>query len=292
MSLGLFADVGHTVPMEPRLHPVSPADGVTLTLEEYGRPGAAASIVFLPALGVPLAYYRKLFAAWAARGRHVVGVELRGMPLSPVPDLRRDSFGYAHLVREDLPAVFAGPAVSAADRVVLAGHSLGGQLALLSGATGSVRPDAVVTLGTGTSSPAARRSRLGRARRAAGVRFVGAVTCSLGYWPGHRLGFAGRQPRTLMADWGYEARFGRYRLRGDRTDYEAALATLKVPALLVGIAGDRMITSAAVDHLAGRLPGHVERTRIEAVPDHFLWARRAPEKVIDGVETWLAGRGL
>ena len=281
-----------TDPMEPRVHPVPSTDGVTLTVEEYGEPGPAASVVFLPALGVPLAYYGRLFRAWAAAGRHVVGVELRGMPGSPVADLRRDSFGYAHLVRDDLPAVCAGPAVAAASRIVLVGHSLGGQLALLSGAAGTVRPDAVVTLGTGTSSPYARSGRLARAQRAAGVRFVGAVTCSLGYWPGHRLGFAGRQPRTLMSDWGYEARYGRYRLRGDRTDYETALANLAVPALLVDIAGDRMIPRAAVDHLAARLPDGVDRATVEAVPDHFRWARHAPDKVIAPVETWLTARGL
>ncbi|BCJ55321.1 hypothetical protein Asp14428_67960 [Actinoplanes sp. NBRC 14428] len=278
--------------MEPRLHPVTTPDGLTLTVEEYGTAGPAASIVFLPALGVPLAYYRTFLTEWAARGRHVVGVELRGMPQSPAGDVRRASFGYAHLVRVDLPAVFADPAVAAAGRVVLAGHSLGGQLALLSGAAGTVRPDAVVTLGTGTSSKAARRSRLGRARRVAGVRFVGAVTCSLGYWPGHRLGFAGRQPRTLIFDWAYEARHGRYRLHGDRTDYEAALATLEIPVLLAGIAGDRMIPTAAVDHLAARLPAHVDRARLDAVPDHFLWARRAPAPVVDGVEHWLRDQGL
>lgn len=274
------------------MHPVHSSDGLTLTVEEYGTPGAAASVVFLPALGVPVAYYRPTFETWAARGRHVVGVELRGMPRSPVADLRRDSFGYARLVREDLPAVFAGPAVAAADRVVLVGHSLGGQLALLSGAAGTVRPDAVVTLATGTSSAAAHRSRLGRIRRAAGVRLVGAVTYALGYWPGHRLGFAGRQPRHLMFDWGYEARYGRYRLAGDPTDYEAALRDLAVPALLVHIAGDRMVPQAAVDHLAGRLPDHVDRKTIDAVPDHLLWARRSPEKVIAGVENWLAARHL
>jgi predicted alpha/beta hydrolase len=278
--------------MEPRVHPVSSTDGQTLTIEEYGAPGPSASLVFLPALGVPVAYYRPLFEAWVARGRHVVGVELRGMPRSPVSDLRRNPFGYAHLLREDLPAVFTDPAVAAADRVVLVGHSLGGQLALLSGAAGTVRADAVVALAAGTSSSAAHRSRLIRARRAAGVRFIGAVTCSLGYWPGHRLGFGGRQPRTLMSDWGYEARTGRYRLRGDRTDYEAALGSLAVPALIVAIAGDRMIPGRAVDHLAGRLPAHVGRATIDTVPDHFLWARRTPEKVVAGVEDWLATQRL
>jgi predicted alpha/beta hydrolase len=278
--------------MEPRVHPVASTNGLTLTVEEFGAPGPSASLVFLPALGVPVTYYRPLFETWAARGRHVVGVELRGMPRSPVSDLRRDSFGYAHLLREDLPAIFTDPAVAAADRVVLVGHSLGGQLALLSGAAGTVRADAVVAIATGTSSPATQRSRLGRARRATGVRFIGAVTRSLGYWPGHRLGFGGRQPRMLMSDWAYEARTGRYRIRGDRTDYEAALSGLAVPALLLAIAGDRMIPEAAVDHLARRLPAQVGRATIEAGADHFRWARRMPEKVVAGVEDWLATRRL
>ena len=118
------------------------------------------------------------------------------------------------------------------------------------------------------------------------------MTRSLGYWPGHRLGFAGRQPRALMSDWGYEARHGRYRLRGDHTDYEAALGKLAVPTLLVDIAGDQMIPRAAVDHLAARLPADIDRVTVDAVPDHFLWARRTPEKVITRVESWLAARGL
>jgi predicted alpha/beta hydrolase len=248
--------------------------------------------VFLPALGVPVAYYRPLFRAWATDGRHVVGVELRGMPQSPVPDLRRATFGYAHLVREDLPAIFSAPAVTGAAKVVLVGHSLGGQLALLSGATGTVGPDAVVAIATGTSSPFARHGRLARAQRAAGVRFIAAVTRSLGYWPGHRLGFAGRQPRVMMADWGYEARHGRFRLRGDGTDYEAALGVLAVPTLLVEIAGDRMVPRAAVDHLAARLPAGVHRATIDAVPHHFRWARGSPEKVITAVENWLSGHAL
>jgi len=266
-------------------------DAVTITVEEYGRVHRRpdeVTVVFLPALGVPLSYYRRLLDGWAARGRHLLGVELRGGPQSPVADLRRDSFGYGQLVSVDLPAVLELDAVSG-NPTVLVGHSLGGHVALLAAASGVVKPAGVVTVATGTSSPASQRTRVGRWRRRGQVRLLSAVTGVLGYWPGHRMGFGGRQPARLMADWAYEARHGRYRLAGDPTDYNAALAALAPPTLLIALAGDRMIPPRAVTHLADRLPAQAEqRTLTGAQTDnHFLWARRRPELLIDEVENWL-----
>ena len=271
---------------EPVEHRV-PVDDAVLTVEEHSptRRGVGPAVVFLPALGVPLAYYRPLLTRWADRGRRVLAVELRGMPQSPVPDLRRARFGYADLVRTDVPAV----AALAGDDVALVGHSLGGQLALLATAAGTVRPTAVVTVATGTSSP----SHLPRGRRwqrRAAVTTVRTVSAALTLWPGHRLGFAGRQPRSLMRDWAHEARYGRYQLHGDPTDYETALSGLAVPALMLDVIGDRMIPASAVDHLAARVGGPVTRATIRTTSpsDHFCWARRSPDQVLDAVETWLA----
>ncbi|MEV6630398.1 alpha/beta fold hydrolase [Actinoplanes sp. NPDC051470] len=260
-------------------------DGVQVGVREYGEPGAGPSVVFLPAMGVPLRYYEPLFEAWP---RHVIGVEWRGQPESRVADLRRARFGYSDLLRVDLPAVVALAADRGAPQVVLVGHSLGGQIALLAAASGTVRPAAVVTVATGTSSPTHLPLVL-RWQRRLGVSVVRTITWAAGHWPGDRFRFAGRQPRTLIRDWAYEARHGRYRFAGDPTDYEAALAGSRVPALLIDLAGDRMIPAGAVDHLAARVGGPVERASLSqrAGFDHFSWARRTPRVVIDRIETWL-----
>jgi predicted alpha/beta hydrolase len=284
------------VESEPWAHRVT-SGGVVLAVEEYGRQhqnAGTTSVVFLPALGVALSYYRPLLEGWAGRGRHVLGVELRGGPQSPVANLRRQSFGYSQLINDDLPAVFELDAIAAAAKVVLVGHSLGGHLALLSAASGAVQPAAVVAIGTGTASPASQTNPLGRLRRRTGVRFVRTTIGVLGYWPGHRMGFGGRQPKGLMADWAFEATHGRYRLAGDPTDYEAALATLGPPTLLIGLEADSMIPPAAVAYLASRLPTEVEHRMLtgDHARDHFLWARRSPELMIDEIENWLGRIGL
>lgn len=278
----------------PRVHQVESA-GAVITVEEYGRSprSRAASVVFLPALGVPISYYRPMFEHWAERGRHLLGVELRGMPQSPVTDLRREPFGYRQLVRQDVPAVFDLEPVADAAEVVLVGHSLGGQLALLAAAAGTVRPDAVAAIAAGTSSAASQVTRQGRIGRRLGVWFVHTATGVIGYWPGHRMGFGGRQPKALMRDWGHEARHGRYRLADDPTDYEAALAALSPPTLLLTIAEDPIMPPPGVDHLARRLPGHVERATVDTglARDHFLWARRSPAPMVDALERWLTRIG-
>jgi predicted alpha/beta hydrolase len=102
----------------------------------------------------------------------------------------------------------------------------------------------------------------------------------------------------VMRDWAYEARTGRYRLHGDDFDYEAALAALTTPVHLVALEGDSMIPPAAVHHLAARIGVAASQTTLPAGSsgaagfDHFTWARRTPDAIIDDVENWLARSGL
>ena len=267
-------------------------DGHTIGYEILRPPGSVApcTIVFLPALGVPLSYYTRLFDVWTAEGRQVVGVEHRGQPLSPIAGIRRGRFGYSDMIRRDLPAIFALPQVRDASQVVLVGHSMGGALALLSAAAGTVAPHAVVTIATGTSWCSAEFGARRRIQRYLGIRVVRTITRTLGYWPGHIFGFANRQPSTVMRDWAYEASHGQFRLHRDSFDYETALSQLSTPRLMLGIEGDNLINPRAVALLAKRA-ANAARLQVRMSDgvrvDHFSWARRAPAHVAAPIDRWL-----
>jgi predicted alpha/beta hydrolase len=282
-------------PQEPLLTDVTTNDGTLLRVVEYGTPSAiAASIVFLPALGVPIGYYHRLLTEWAT-SRHIVALEMRGMPQSPVVNVRRADHGYASTVHQDVPALLRFPSLLSVPATVLVGHSLGGQIALLAAAAGYATPRAIVAIGSGTSGAHAQPTPMRRLIRSWQILTVDAVSSVLGYWPGDRFGFAGRQPRRMMRDWAYEARTGRYRFSGDSFDYEEALSQLNMLTLLISLPDDELITKAAVNHLAKRIRGSdiYALSRIEGqITDHFTWARSTPGHLIHAVESWLKIQAL
>jgi predicted alpha/beta hydrolase len=249
---------------------------------ELGRPvPGQASVVFIPALGVAVNYYRPLLRAWEEAGRHVLAVESRGTGATP-RELKRQGFGYRHLLSDLVDAVSHS---SAGAEPVVVGHSLGGQLALLATATKQVNPSLVVTIASGSSQVPRDRPMAERIRRAIEIATIQALSTSLGWWPGDFLGFANRQPRDVMKDWAYEARHGTYRLLGDQNDYEQALRELTQQVLLVAVDGDPLIPRWAVERLARRLGSNATvYTLPAAAADHFRWARQEPGHVVRAIE--------
>src|SRR5687767_6289705 len=109
-------------------------DGAHTVIEWFGDGTTPVKglVVFLPALGLNIEYYRGLGEAWARKGYRVAALEMRGMKQSSVRDVRRQNFGYNEVLNVDLATLISMVSREAADQpLYLAGHSLGGQFALL-----------------------------------------------------------------------------------------------------------------------------------------------------------------
>lgn len=267
-------------------------DGATTVVEWFDVEGAPAAgrVIFVPALGVHVAYYRGLCEAWARRGWQVAAIELRGMRQSSVQDVKRHNFGYREVVAHDLPWLAAEVARAAGPGpLVFAGHSLGGQFALMAASRVEQPPAGVVLVAGGSNHYRSLATPWARRRRWLGLQAVRATTRALGWFPGDTLGFGGRQPLNMMLDWTCEALTGRYAALGEREgDLNAALEALALPVLMVSLAHDRLVPRSSADALAAKLK-RAAVTQLELpARDHFKWVRQ-PEIVLEPVQAWMAG---
>jgi predicted alpha/beta hydrolase len=257
--------------------------GVRFPVRGLRAAATAPAVLILPAMGVPAVFYTPVLRALHATGLTVVAVDMQGQGESTPRVSRRSRFGYQCVVETDFSAVVQeiSEALPEAPLVIL-GHSLGGQLALLHLAAGygsachKVRGVALVASGSSwyrgfTGARALRNLVRGQ---------LYAITATIiGFWPGDRLGFGGRESRGVMRDWARQARSGKYMVTGG-IDYERALGSLTLPVLAVDVENDDLAPPNAVDHLCSKIPNAVV-TRCDYTTsaagdkqlDHFRWVR-------------------
>jgi len=250
------------------------------TPTDPGTPAHDAPVlVVLPAMGITASYYDPLARGLCRAGFPVVVGDLRGHGGS-TPAISRDSrFGQQEMVAEDIPAV-----VSAARRgfpgrpVVLLGHSLGGQLAVAYLRRPEADVEGLVLIASGT--PHFRvYPRLRGLRVLLGTQVAALLGRCWGYFPGDRIGFAGRESARVIRDWARFARTGRFRPAGADVDYEREVSTPDIPVLVVSVEGDVMHTAEAMAALTAKLG----RTRVRTLRytaadagrrlDRYRWVR-------------------
>jgi predicted alpha/beta hydrolase len=238
-----------------------------------------ATVLVLPALGVPSTYYGTFVSALSQRQYAVAAVDHRGNGTSSVKVRRGVDFGYAALVEDTRRAIR-----SATPPVFVIGHSLGGHVAALAAAEGE--PFAgIVLVASGTPYHerfVARESRWIRF----GATVIPAISDVVGYYPGKLLGFGGTEARTVMREWAALARDGRFVVDG--RDRDPDLANVTLPVLAVSLDHDWMAPASAVDHLVEKMPrAVVERVHLsDPTLDHFRWARQ-PGPIIELVDRWI-----
>jgi predicted alpha/beta hydrolase len=277
--------------MRPDLVPFTSLDGATSTLRVFS--GTGRTTLLVPALGTPASYYDGFAAALAERTGTVIVAENRGTDSSSVRASRGVDYGYADVLRLDWTPWVAEARRIGGDGLSLIGHSIGGQLGALYEAEhpGSFERIALVTA---CSVEWKGWSGMRAYTFLAQTSVVGALSTALGFFPGERIGFGGRQGATMMRDWSRQARTGVYAPTGAPVDYEARLRDVHSKILSVAVKGDDYAPRAACDRLLAKMPNaSIERIDLEPswsvrrpVDRHFRWAKE-PQAMVDVLTPFL-----
>ncbi|MCF8168636.1 MAG: alpha/beta fold hydrolase [Rhodoferax sp.] len=262
------------------------------TLYPTADPGAPI-LIFQSALGTPAKVYRHFGAEMVKHGIQVCAPDWRGIESSSVRAGRSSDFGYRQLVELDLPALIAAVRQRFPHSLIwLGGHSLGGQLSLLGAAANPEAICGVVLIASGTVHLPCYQGKL-----RLGVRFLTTLSdiiCPvLGYFPGSRIGFGGREAAGVMRDWSHVARTGEYRPLGSALDYEALMRSLSVPVLAVTFAADAWSPALAAKGLLNKVADRTQTHLVWSAADtsgvaldHYSWLKR-PDLVAPAVAKYM-----
>jgi len=241
-------------------------------------------------MGVRASYYEKLTTGLARAGVSAAAVDLPGLGESRARAGWQSDWGYQELMDHYAAACDAVRATRPDADLFLLGHSLGGQVALLLAGKPIRNLRGVMLVASGSPW-----WRAWDGTDALKIR-VSTAACdllarSLGHYPGHRLGFGGREPRALIRQWASIARTGSYDLDG--LEGESLLAAAGPPTLALHLAGDTFAPEKAIRSTLERLTSR--ETQLEHwrdAPyggDHNRWPS-APNHVVQRALRFIARR--
>ena len=270
-----------------------PPYAIAADLAVFLPPEPRIGMLWVPAMGVPARKYATFAKSLQAVGIGVALQEARGCGSSAARAGRQHDWGYRALL-DDIRVSRARLAEEFPDiRWHIGGHSLGAQLAAL--ALGLDPNDWAGYVIVGSGQPWWRTFPVWQRPILLGV-FAGfrLLSALCGYFPGDRVGFAGREARSVVREWALSGWRGRYQVDGIDHDLEAALGEVRRAVLALHLSQDTYVPNASLTHLLTKL-GKASITRDEIGPTefasgragHFDWLRD-PQPVVRRIAEWIS----
>jgi predicted alpha/beta hydrolase len=269
---------------EGKIVEIHPEDGAKTAIRVFKQTTieSYATVICIPALGVPASYYLPLVSALYEQGLNIVTSDLRGLGLSTIRASKEADFGYHELLHYDFPAVISMvQKIFPSTNLFLLGHSLGGQLSCL---YGSLKPDSLSGIILVASCSLYYKGW--PFPKSFGIllfeQFANLVAQIMGYFPGRFFRFGGQEARSLMRDWSHQGLTGRYEVAGNPHDFEYLLSTMALPVLSISFDDDTYSPKGAVSHLLDKMRA-AKVTDLLIKPSelgqeslgHFGWVKKA-----------------
>ncbi|MCP4414350.1 MAG: alpha/beta fold hydrolase [Gammaproteobacteria bacterium] len=262
-------------------------DAHSFNISCYGQQDAEKVLLFFPAMGVEARYYRHWARTMAVQGYLCCISDFRGHGTSNIRPKSGIDFGYQQMIEEDMHSSVENVLNFAeADSLYLGGHSLGGQLSCLYAGTRSNELSwlsGLLLIASCTIHHSGWPGMYGFGMRLIPWFFT-VLAKVLGYFPGHRLNFAGREAKQQILDWAQSGNDGLYQPLGYQTELEPQMEKVQVPLLTISFEDDLYAPRGAVEDLLAKMSGcmiyrqHLKADQYpKAILDHFSWARKQTE---------------
>ncbi|MEE4295599.1 MAG: alpha/beta fold hydrolase [Wenzhouxiangella sp.] len=291
----MTSDTQPAMPHDQPVIPIETRDGHSFELIHVRASDAMARLLFLPGMGLSARQYISFAQALAGWRVDTLIHEWRGLGSSNLRASRGTDWGYRELLIDDLAAsIEQSLDMSPNLPLLVGGHSLGSQLALLAAA---MRPDKIRGLLIVAGGAPYWRCFNGWMRYALhGIFFaMPNVARLVGHYPGRRLGFAGREARGVMTDWAQSGKTGMYRPENMEFDFESALGKVQTPMLSLNMTDDWFVPQASVDWLTGKLTSadkqeiQISNEGMRASSDHYQWMKE-PDTSAAAIGHWVAAQ--
>lgn len=265
--------------------------GYTLPVNWYSAESASGSVILMAALGMGARFYQPLAQALQAAGLNVALLEQRGHGDSPWRPSHHCDWGFREALVNEIPVALDWvKSRSSGLPVYLMGHSLGGHYSAMAAGVYGEQIDGIILAACGSPWVG---GFTGTTRRKLKVlcAIIPSVSALLGYYPGGRLGFGGREARTLMQDWLALAKTNRYQANGFSDDLDCGIAQYTGPVLSLRMADDAFAPPAAVEAVNEKFIAAtvsnvlLDEQALGDSADHFRWAR-SPAAAVKEIVCW------
>lgn len=265
--------------------------GYTLPVNWYSAESASGSVILMAALGMGARFYQPLAQALQAAGLNVALLEQRGHGDSPWRPSHHCDWGFREALVNEIPVALDWvKSRSSSLPVYLMGHSLGGHYSAMAAGVYGEQIDGIILAACGSPWLG---GFTGKTRRK--LKFLCAMippaSALLGYYPGDKLGFGGREARTLMQDWLTLAKTNRYQANGFSDDLDCGIAQYSGPVLSLRMADDAFAPPASVEAVNEKFIAAtvsnvlLDKQALNDRADHFRWAR-SPAAAVKKIVRW------